>query len=70
MVHIDPNILFTRLTAIVQNEDDIAAQFYYQLTPEPTTLFKDGLIRKTSKSDMRNKFLTKDAPTENRQMHT
>ena len=58
MVHIDPNILFTRLTAIVQNEDDIAAQFYYELTPEPTTLFKDGLMRKSSKSDFSSKHRT------------
>ena len=63
MVHIDPNILFTRLTAILQNEDDIAAQFSYELTPEPTTLFKDGLMRKSSKSVLRNSFLKKVTPT-------
>ena len=61
-VHIDPNILFTRLTVIVQSEDDIDAQFFYELTPEPTTLFKDGFMRKSSKSVLRNSFLTKVFP--------
>ena len=35
-------------------EDDIAATFYYELTPEPTALFKDGMMRKTPESVLRN----------------
>ena len=35
-VHIDPTILFTRLTAITQTEEEASQQFYYELTPEPT----------------------------------
>ena len=58
-VHIDPNILFTRLTAIVQSEDDVAAQFFYELTPEPTSLFKDGFMHKSSKSILRSSILNK-----------
>ena len=34
-VHIDPCILFTRVTAILSCEDDIAQYFEYELTPEP-----------------------------------
>ena len=49
-VHIDPTILFTRLTAIAQTEEEACQQFYYELTSEPTALFKDGLMRKSSKA--------------------
>ena len=56
-VHIDPTILFTRLTAILQGEEDIAEQFRYELTPEPTSLFKEGMMRKVQKSNLRNYIL-------------
>ena len=45
-INIDPLILFTRLTAIVHRERDPIEQFSYELTPEPSSLFKDGLMRK------------------------
>ena len=57
-VHIDPVILFTRLTAILQREECIAEHFCYELTPEPT-LFKDGMMRKSNKSILRNAILEK-----------
>ena len=43
-VHIDPVILFTRLTAILQQEECIAGHFCSELAPEPTSLFKDGMM--------------------------
>jgi hypothetical protein len=43
----DPTILFTRLVAMAQKEDDIEQQFAFELTPEPTALFKDGMMRKS-----------------------
>ena len=59
IVRIDPLILFTRLTALMQREGCIADQFSYELTPEPSALFKDGMMRKANKSILRNRFLDK-----------
>jgi hypothetical protein len=62
-VSIDPIILFTRLTALIQREEDIESAFYYELTPEPTSIFKDGMMRKVEKSVLRNHLLDKVQPT-------
>ena len=51
-VHFNPSILFTRLTAILQREEDIKPFFAYELTAIPTTLFKDGFMRKPVKSQL------------------
>ena len=58
-VNIDPVILFTRLTALFQREDCIVEHFGYELTPEPTSSFKDGMMRKSDKSVLRNVILDK-----------
>ena len=58
-VHIDPLVLFGRLTALAQREDEVMDQFKYELTSEPTALFKDGMMKKPTKSVLRN-YLTKD----------
>ena len=58
-VHNDLVILFTRLTAILQREECIAEHSCYELTPEPTSLFKDGMMRKSNKSILRNAILEK-----------
>ena len=34
-VHIDPLILFSRLIAVLQREDDVITKFSYELAPEP-----------------------------------
>lgn len=60
---IDPMILYMRLISIMQRENDIERFFYYELTPEPATLFKDGLMRKTNKAVLRN-ILMKDVESE------
>ena len=36
LVHIDPSILFTRLTAIVETDDNVADHFEFEVTPELT----------------------------------
>ncbi len=51
--------LFSRLIAIVQREEDMTPYFRYELTPIPTSLFKDGVMRKTQKSQLA-KLLTSD----------
>ena len=61
-VHINPLILFGRLTTLAQRQEDIKEQFKYELTPEPASLFKDGLMRKPTKSTLRT-HLTKNVST-------
>lgn len=56
-VVIDPTILFSRLTALANFEKDVSDNFQYELTPEPTSLFKLGMMRKPSKSTLRNHFI-------------
>ena len=53
-VHINSLILFTRLTALMNSEDDIAANFCSEVTTEPTALFKDGMMRKPPNSALQN----------------
>ena len=38
--HIDPTLLFIRLTALLGPQDDVSKKFDFELTPEPTALFK------------------------------
>ena len=45
-IFLDPCVLFNRL-----------AMFKYELTPEPTALFKDGYMRRPNKSILINKIL-------------
>ena len=58
-VHIDPLILFTRLTALIQRDETVEENFKYKFTPEPTALFKNGMTRKSGKSVLRNHLLNK-----------
>ena len=46
---INPTILFTRLTAMAQREEDVEKYFNYEMSPFPPSLFKDGLMRKPDK---------------------
>ena len=46
-VEINPLVLFGRLTTLVQRQEDIKAQFNCELTPESSSLFKDGLMQKS-----------------------
>ena len=57
-VYVDPMILFSRLLVIVEREDNMLKYFKYELTPEPTSLFDNGAIRKATKSS--TKFITQD----------
>lgn len=60
-VNIDPAILFTRLTALTQSDENIQDHFAFELTHEPTALFKDGLLRKPQKAKLRNYLLEKQS---------
>ena len=56
-VNIDPAILFTRLTALAQSDENMQYHFKYELTHEPTALFKEGSMRKPRKSKLRQHLL-------------
>ena len=56
-------ILFSRVTAILSSDDDVAQYFEYELTPEPTPLFKDSMMRKRTMSVLRNALLNQVAST-------
>ena len=56
-IHFNPCILFTRLSALLQREEDIKLFFDYELTAIPTSLFKDCYMRKPVKSQLAQ-FLT------------
>ena len=67
-VTINPTILFSRLTALANFQSNVSENFCYELTPEPTSLFKQGMMRKSTKAVLRNHLLgTKNAtvPTTN-----
>ena len=51
-VYINPTILFSRLIAIIQREEEISPYFDYELTVIPTSLFKDNTMRKTPMSQL------------------
>ena len=56
-VDIDPLILFTRLTALIQRDGKVEENFKNELTPEPTTLFKNGICKISGKSVLRNHLI-------------
>ena len=51
-VHVDPLLLFSRLLVLVEREADMKSYFKYELTPFPTSLFENGMMRKTAKSNL------------------
>ena len=45
-VYVDPLVLFTRLVMLLERSEDMSSYFKYELTPVPTSLFKEHLMRK------------------------
>ena len=60
-LHINPNILFSRLATILQREDDMEPYLGHELTAIPTSLFKDFNMRKPVKATLAQTLL-KDVP--------
>eukprot|EP00795_Rhopilema_esculentum_P016688 gene16688-8134_t len=56
-VTINPTILFSRLSALANFQSNITENFCYELTLEPTSLFKQGMMRKSTKAVLRNHLL-------------
>ena len=59
-VHIDPTILFSRLTALVNFKEKFVDNFSYKLTLKHRSLLKYRLIQKPKKATLRNNFATKE----------
>ena len=55
-INIKPTALFLRLIAIAQRTPKIEDYFHYELTADPMSLFKDGLMRKPNKALLRNAY--------------
>ena len=58
-VHTDPLILFTRLTALIKRDGKVQENFRYEVTPEPMTLFRNGMMQKSGKLVIRNHLFNK-----------
>ena len=49
-IYIDPTVLFLRLMLLVERSEDPPSCFNYELTPYPTSLFKDKVMRHPNNS--------------------
>lgn len=58
-IDVDPSKLFNRLIAMAQREEDLWKYFDYELTTMPMSLFKDGLMRKTQKVQLKHSLVHK-----------
>ena len=58
-VSLDPNVLFTRLTAIAEREDDEEEYVKFDMSLYPPSIFKETCMRKPDKPTLR-KVLQKD----------
>ena len=57
VVHFDPLQFFSRLISIAERTNKFTEYFKYELAQEPTSLFKNGFIRDSHKSDLQNIFI-------------
>ena len=55
---VNPTLLFTRLAAIAEREENVEQYFDFELTNQPQSLFKNELMRKPDKAALRNILLT------------
>ena len=58
-VYIDSDILFTRLIVLTERSEKMGDYFNYELLPEPTSLFKDSMMRKSNKSTLATYLITR-----------
>ena len=56
-IFLDTNVLFTRLIAIAQREDDVEKCFKLEMPLYPPFLFKDALMGKPDKFTLRKVLL-------------
>ena len=49
-IFVDPSVLFSVLLLMIERELRMIEYFHYELTPVPTSLFEDGMMRKSVRS--------------------
>ena len=59
-VNIDPTKLFSRLIVLLERYSDLTPYFQYELTPIPTSLFIDNMMRKPNKASLVQSLFGKD----------
>ena len=57
-IYVNPTLLFQRLFVLIERVEDMTCYFQYELSSEPTSLFKDGFMQKGNKSSL-GRVLTK-----------
>jgi len=57
VISVNPTLLFTRLAAIAEREDNVEQYFDYELNHQPLSLFKNGFMRKPDKAALRKRLL-------------
>ena len=65
LVTINSSVLFNRITCILRDSSDMELYSSYELAPEPTSPFQEGLMRKSQKSALAL-LLPSKAPLESR----
>ena len=58
-IHVDPMLLFSRLLALIEREEEIREYFRFELTAFPISLFQNGMMRKANKSKLAKAFKEK-----------
>ena len=58
---IDPTVMFTRMIVVAEREDSLQPFFEYELTTEPMSLFKEGMMRKPDKPSLRKALIPDSA---------
>ena len=56
---VDSGVMFNRIVTIAAREDNIETFFQYELTREPMSLFKNGMMRKPGKAALRKVIMPK-----------
>ena len=57
-VYINSTALFTRLAAVTKREENKESYFYYEMTNEPMSLFKNMMMLKSDKPSLRKALVT------------
>ena len=57
-VYINSTSLLTRLAAVAKREENGESYFYYEMTNEPVSLFKNMMMRKPDKPSLRKALVT------------
>ena len=62
-IFVDPSVLFSILLLMIERELRMIEYFRYELTPVPTSLFEDRMMRKSVRSILM-KVVTKNVPSD------